>query len=86
MVDDFGDIRRFGSAQIELATVAAGGLEAAVTDVPAYPWDTVAGVAMVRAAGGTVTDLEGEPWKPDARGMVASNGAIHGDLLETLAP
>ena len=81
VVDRFGDLRRFGCAQLELALVASGTFEGTVTNLQARPWDTVTGVQMVRAAGGTVTDLEGERWRHDSDGLVASNGALHDDLL-----
>jgi myo-inositol-1(or 4)-monophosphatase len=83
----FGDVRRFGSAQVTLAAVATGGLEGAVTTVAAHPWDTVAGVHLVRRAGGTVTDLDGDPWRYDSTGLVASNGceSVHGALLESVS-
>ncbi|SFB96964.1 myo-inositol-1(or 4)-monophosphatase [Halobiforma haloterrestris] len=82
LVERFGDVRRFGCAQLELALVAAGGLEGVVTNKQANPWDTVAGVAMIREAGGVVTDLEGNRWRHDSHGLVASNGGIHDELLE----
>jgi len=82
IVERFGDLRRMGCAQAELAGVAEGSLDGVVTDVRAHPWDTLAGVAMVRAAGGTVTDLDGEPWRYDSVGLVASNGQIHATLLD----
>ncbi|AEH35537.1 inositol monophosphatase family protein [Halopiger xanaduensis] len=82
LVDRFGDVRRFGCAQLELGMVASGALEGVVTNLRANPWDTVAGVALIRAAGGTVTDLEGERWRHDSRGLVASNGGVHDELLE----
>jgi myo-inositol-1(or 4)-monophosphatase len=81
-VDRFGDLRRMGCAQAELAGVAEGSLDGILTDIRAHPWDTLAGVAMVRAAGGTVTDLDGEPWRYDSVGLVASNGQIHGAVLD----
>jgi myo-inositol-1(or 4)-monophosphatase len=81
LVERFGDIRRMGSAQAQLAMVAAGTLDGAVTNVYANPWDTVAGVHLIRRAGGTVTDVHGDPWRHDSRGLVASNGAIHDELL-----
>lgn len=83
IVADFGDLRRFGSAQVTLSMIAAGQIEAAVSAVESHPWDTVAGVAMVRAAGGTVTDVHGNRWTPDATGLVASNGTAHDALVET---
>jgi myo-inositol-1(or 4)-monophosphatase len=35
----------------------------------------------VRQAGGTVTDLAGDHWRHDSTGIVASNGAVHDDVL-----
>lgn len=82
IVDRFGDLRRYGSAQAVLAMVAAGQLDAALTNVTPNPWDSVAGAHMVDVAGGTVTDLDGEPWTPDSRGLVASNGEAHDLVLD----
>ena len=75
--DRFGDIRRLGSFQATLAHVADGALEGLVCTRPMAPWDTLAGVHMVRQAGGTVTDLDGEPWTHDSDSVVASNGEAH---------
>ncbi|SHH33756.1 inositol monophosphatase family protein [Halobaculum gomorrense] len=81
IVERFGDMRRFGSAQVTLAMVAEGALDATITNVDCNPWDTVAGVHMVRVAGGTVTDLDGDHWSHDSSGLVASNGGVHGEAL-----
>ncbi|MFD1562456.1 inositol monophosphatase family protein [Haloarchaeobius amylolyticus] len=81
LVERFGDMRRFGCAQLELAMVASGALEGTMTNLRANSWDTVAGVKLIREAGGVVTDLEGERWRHDSDGLVASNGAIHDELL-----
>jgi len=80
-VERFGDLRRHGSAQAVLSMVAAGQLDGVFTNVDANPWDTVAGALLVERAGGTVTDIHGEPWRHDSRGLVASNGEVHGELL-----
>jgi myo-inositol-1(or 4)-monophosphatase len=77
VLHNFADVRRFGSAQLELALVADGGLDATIANVRASPWDTVAGAHIVRQAGGRVTNLEDEHWRHDARGIVASNGEVH---------
>ncbi|TYL38819.1 inositol monophosphatase [Natronococcus pandeyae] len=82
IVTRFGDMRRFGCAQLGLAMVASGALEGITTNLQANPWDTVAGVHLVREAGGRVTDLEGDRWRHDSTGLVASNGEIHDELLE----
>jgi myo-inositol-1(or 4)-monophosphatase len=85
LVERFGDVRRLGSAQLQLAMIAAGTLDGALTNVDSNPWDTVAGVHMIRLAGGTVTDMDGDPWRHDSHGLVASNGEIHDQLLEAAA-
>jgi myo-inositol-1(or 4)-monophosphatase len=81
VVTRFADLRRIGSAQAQLAMVAAGTLDGVVTNLVSKPWDSVAGVHMIRLAGGTVTDIDGNPWRHDSKGLVASNGAIHDELL-----
>ncbi|MFC6990583.1 inositol monophosphatase family protein [Haladaptatus sp. GCM10025707] len=84
LLETFGDLRRFGTGQVSLAMVAAGELDGAVSAVHLSPWDTVAGVHLVEQAGGKVTDINGNPWRWDADGLVASNGEIHDDLLSII--
>ena len=55
-------------------------------------WDTCAPEAILREAGGTMTDLHGAPLVYDDaarlqldRGIVASNGACHEALIAGLA-
>ncbi|MDR9431503.1 MAG: inositol monophosphatase [Natronomonas sp.] len=85
IVECFGDMRRFGSAQTELALCANGAVDAVVTNVRGHPWDTVTGVGLIEAAGGTVTDVHGEPWRHDSRGLVASNGAAHDVVVDAVS-
>ena len=55
-------------------------------------WDTCAPEAILRGAGGNMTDVDGEPLVYDRedlynrRGIVASNGALHPFVIATLAP
>jgi myo-inositol-1(or 4)-monophosphatase len=51
-------IRMLGTAALDLAWVAAGQLDASIT-LANDPWDTAAGVLLVREAGGTVVDTNG---------------------------
>lgn len=81
IVRRFGDLARFKSAQATLSLVAAGALDGTFSTLEPYPWDTVAGVYLVRQAGGRVTDLSGERWTHDSVGLVASNGVIHDRVL-----
>jgi myo-inositol-1(or 4)-monophosphatase len=84
MLSRFVDVRRFLCAQATLAMVAAGSFEGAVTNVTTHPWDVVVGVQLIRAAGGTVTNVDGKPWRIGSKGLVASNGEsiIHKRLME----
>ncbi len=77
----FGDIRRLGCMQGMLALVAAGSLEAAFMPSRPHPWDAVAGVSLIRRAGGVATDIEGEPWTPASTGLVVSNDVAHDEVL-----
>jgi myo-inositol-1(or 4)-monophosphatase len=80
IVERFGDLIRLRSAQLTLALVASGAIDATLTNRTMNPWDSVAGALMVTAAGGTVTDIEGEQWVHDSHGLVASNGAAHTEV------
>ena len=84
LVEHLGDSRRFGSMQATLAYLADGGLDAVVGPMAHAPWDSVAGVYLVRSAGGTVTDLDGDPWTVDSEGLVASNGRAHDAVLDAV--
>ncbi|MBI4039021.1 inositol monophosphatase [Candidatus Daviesbacteria bacterium] len=74
----------FGSAAVTLALVADASLDLYVTE--AYPWDVAAGTILIREAGGKVTDFAGqEPdWSKERLSVVASNGLIHDQILESL--
>ncbi len=76
-------IRMHGSIGIDMAYVAAGILGATV-HFGGHTWDHAAGVALVRAAGGVVTDLAGDPWTPDTRGILAAAPAAHAEMLALL--
>jgi myo-inositol-1(or 4)-monophosphatase len=78
--------RRLGSAALDLAYVAAGRLDGYwEKDLKTY--DVMAGLLMVREAGGTVTDYRGgqHPQREERGRYVASNGRIHPAMLQVLA-
>ena len=81
VVERFGDLRRVGCAQSTLSSVACGGLDAAISNIEPNPWDTIAGVFIIEQAGGIVTDLDGDRWRHDSIGLVASNGHLHEEAL-----
>jgi myo-inositol-1(or 4)-monophosphatase len=76
-------LRRFGAAALDLAWVAAGRLDA-YWERGLSPWDMAAGIALVREAGGFVTDLDGREDMIKSGGIIAGTDAIHRELLQTL--
>jgi myo-inositol-1(or 4)-monophosphatase len=74
-------VRRIGSAALDLCYVAAGRLDG-FWEADLKPWDTAAGDVIVREAGGRLTTFEGESYTPYSKSVVASNGWIHGQMLE----
>lgn len=82
LFERFGTTARVCSAQATFALLARGALDGAVTPQRPNPWDSLAGVQLVRTAGGVVTDLDGERWTVESDSLVASNGRIHDELLE----
>ncbi|UCG21277.1 MAG: inositol monophosphatase [Deltaproteobacteria bacterium] len=74
------DIRRGGSAALDLAYVACGRCEG-FWEVGLSPWDIAAGHLLVKEAGGHISDFTGGEnhiWVGD---VVAGNPSIHGFLL-----
>jgi myo-inositol-1(or 4)-monophosphatase len=69
LLRDAEDIRRTGSAALDLAYVACGRSDA-YFEAGVKPWDIAAGALLVREAGGRVTDFRGAATGPmDARGV-----------------
>lgn len=73
--------RNLGTAALMLAYVAQGMADGLIlTGIKA--WDCAAGATLVRAAGGKVTNYEGDEWTPADDLIIASNGHIHDALLK----
>jgi myo-inositol-1(or 4)-monophosphatase len=76
-------LRRFGAASLDLAWVAAGRFDA-YWERDLSPWDTAAGILMVREAGGFATDLDGADGIFSKRQIIAGNEFLHRELIELL--
>lgn len=74
-------VRRLGSAAIDLCWVAAGRFDG-FYEHKLNAWDSAAGFLMVEEAGGKVTDFEGKDYSPYQPHIVATNGKLHGELLD----
>jgi len=77
-------IRRFGSAALDLAWVAAGRFDG-FWESDLAPWDTAAGCLLVREAGGFVTDYRGRSDAICAKQVLAGNDPVHSRLHKLVA-
>lgn len=79
------DIRRCGSAAIDLCYVACGRFDG-YYELKLNPWDKAAGMLIVQEAGGTLTDFSGNPLTLGSVQNLATNGRIHQEALANLRP
>lgn len=80
------DVRRLGSAALDLCWLAAGRIDGYWED-NLNPWDVGAGTLILQEAGGKVTDFDGKTYKtiPQyGRTICATNGKIHPQMLKIL--
>lgn len=79
------DIRRTGSAALDLAYVAAGRLDG-YWEIGLYPWDMAAGALLVREAGGRCLDFRGENDFFKTGNIIAGNLKVSEQIAQTIAP
>lgn len=82
VLSEVRDVRRFGSAALDLSYVAGARVDGYFESVE-KPWDWMAGALLVREAGGRVTELA--PADPAFPRVIASGPGIHDDLVKLLA-
>jgi len=77
-------VRRDGSAALDLCSVACGRFDG-FWEFGLKPWDTAAGVLIVREAGGMISDFAGRPYRLGGPEVLASNGRIHSEMQQVAA-
>ena len=77
-------VRRLGSAALDLCYVAAGRFEG-FWEHKLQPWDVAAGALIVEEAGGRVTTVDGGPFVSRSGSVLATNGHVHAEMLDTIA-
>ncbi len=80
------DVRRSGTAALDMAWIAAGRAEG-FWEFNLAPWDVAAGLLLVTEAGGKVTDFNGKLWRGLAdygRRTLATNSLVHQEMLSLL--
>lgn len=73
------EVRKIGSAGLEIAWVASGRADGFFT-TKIDPWDIGAGIILIEEAGGKVTNFQGEPWQIKRENLIFTNSKIHQDL------
>jgi myo-inositol-1(or 4)-monophosphatase len=76
-------LRIHGATGLDLAYTACGILGGAIS-FGDHVWDHAAGVALVRAAGGIVSDLAGNDWTATSGSALAGVPGVHEQILEIL--
>jgi myo-inositol-1(or 4)-monophosphatase len=76
-------VRRDGSAALDLCFVASGRLDG-FWERKLAPWDVAAGSLIVEEAGGQVTNLEGGEMDMVTGHILATNGLIHTQVMDSL--
>jgi len=77
------DLRRSGSAALDLAYVAAGRYDG-YFEIGLKPWDMAAGVLLVREAGGRICDFAGRDGIPASGNIIAGNLHVAKAMVETI--
>ncbi len=78
------DIRRLGSAALDLCYVSCGIYEG-YYEMNLQAWDVSAGIIILKEAGGQISNLDGDEYTLfEDKYIVASNSLIHSSLLKNL--
>lgn len=76
-------IRRTGSAALDLCWIAEGRFDAHY-EWNLSPWDTAAGIIILKEAGGIAVNERGEEYKPGDSLLIATNRNIHTKFVKLI--
>lgn len=77
-----GLVKIIDASSYEFAQIAMG--DAEIYYLANVPHDVIAGICIVREAGGVVTDGLGNPWSIDSKTILATNGLIHKEIINDI--
>jgi len=80
---EVSDIRRAGSAAMDLAYIAAGRFEG-FFELALSPWDVAAGSILITEAGGLISDFGGGVDYLSTGNIVAGNKGIQPEILRII--
>ena len=76
-------VRRLGAASVDLCHIASGKVDV-FWEFDLHPWDTAAGILIVTEAGGTISKMDGDPFRIYDKQIIASNGLIHNKFIDEI--
>lgn len=83
VMSETAGVRRFGSAALDLAYVAAGRFDG-FWEEGLQSWDVAAGILLVREAGGYITGIDGKGDGTNGESVLATNPSLHRSLSNLL--
>ena len=84
MCNHFNQVRKLGSAALDLAYIAAGRGEIFWHKNLHY-WDIAAGLIIVKEAGGTITDFKGKAFNFENKEILATNSRLDSETIKILS-
>ena len=81
--NNVSNVRKFGSAALDMAYVACGRFDGFWQRELNY-WDVAAGIVILKEAGGFIDFFEDDPNLPLKKNILASNSNIHDELKELI--
>ena len=83
MLADVRDIRRLGSAALDLCYVARGVMDG-YYEICLKPWDAAAGMVIAREAGAVITSIDGTPVDFSNTTVVSANPTLQQQIVQHL--
>ena len=77
-------VRRLGSAALDLCWTACGRFDG-FWEFKLNPWDTAAGICILKEAGGKVTNFSGAHYCIYDKQILATNSLIHNGMIDILS-
>ena len=82
--NNVSNVRKFGSAALDMAYVACGRFDGYWQREINY-WDIAAGIIILKEAGGFINFFEEDKDNPLKKNIIASNSNIHNELLDLIS-
>ena len=81
--NEVSNVRKFGSAALDMAYVACGRFDGYWQRELNY-WDIAAGVIVIKEAGGFINFFDEDKNNPLKKNIIASNSNIHSELIDLI--